>query len=297
MNVRMYRMMMGVIVGSMVVFAFPPHEAYSQKIVHSSGVSVILQDNIQMARTRAIDKAFHQALQESIAGIFHFSNLTNFNETVQRLLSEDPLYYIERYRFLADVQDENLYKVDLEVWVSEEKIKNRLEEYGMIRKSSKVFQLGILISTKTERQSPRDFFQGENPDFTNFVSQQARTRGFYVINGSISVDDSPRSFEKLRVNNQLTAMQGRRLGADAVVLGQVEIRSEASRFGMELPGDYSVALWARAIRSLDGNLLGLRESNFTMKQNISKFMLRQMIQQNLDAVLAALGEDIQRNME
>jgi hypothetical protein len=276
----------------LAVTVLSPSIALSQKIVRSSGIGVILKGDVETARERAMEKAFQSALQESIAGIARFTDISNYKQAVEKLLSEDPLYYIDRYRILTDKTEENLYKIVMEVWVSDEKIKNRLSETGMIGKSSKIVRLGILVNTKTDKQTPREFFKGQESEFTAYASQQCRSRGFQVIGGAITIDDSPRSFEKLRVNNQLTALQGRRIGADAILLGQVEIRTEGSRMGIDLPGDYHVHLWVRAIRSTDGSMLGLRESNFTLKQNISTFMLRQLIQQNLDSVLGDLGEDL-----
>ncbi len=273
-----------------------PHIASSEKIVQSSGIGVILKGDVEAARGRALKKAMKGAVREAVASLFYFSDLENFNQAVEELLAKDPLDYIDRYRFLSDLRDENLYKVEMEISVSEEKIKKELVEIGLIEDSLESLQLGILIGTKINDPSSRDFFSAEDTDFTAFAAQQCRTRGFFVLGGSISVDDSPKSFEKLRINNQLTALQGRRLGADAVVLGLIEISSEESRLGMQLPGDYRVSLWVRAIRSRDAALLGIRENEFTLKQNISKVMLWQLIYQNLDSLLADLGEDIRENM-
>lgn len=273
-----------------------PQTVSAKKVVQSSGIGVILQEDVDGARDRAIRKALQQSVEESIASLFQFSDLSNFHEAVQGILSEDPLNYIDRYRFVTDARDENLYKVEVEVWVSEDKIKERLAGAGLVSYGEESYQLGVLIGTKIEENALAGVLEGEEGDFTAFASQQFRTRGFSITEGLISVDDSPRSFEKLRVNNQLTAMQGRRLGADAVVLGQIEIRSEESRLGMQIPGDYHVSIWLRAIRSTDAALLGLREKEFTLKQNISTFMLRQMIRQNLDSLLRTLGGDIRKNM-
>jgi hypothetical protein len=273
-----------------------PQPVSAEKIVQTSGIGVILKDNVASARDRAIRKALNSALHETIAGLFHFSDLMNFNQAVEGFRTDDPLEYISRYRLLSDAREENLYKVEVEAWVLDEEIKKRLSDMGVIRFSNESLQLGILIGTRIDKMLPQDFFSGGNDDFTAFAAQQCQSRGFQIIKGFISVDNSQKSFEKLRANNQLTATQGRRLGSDAVVLGQIEIKSEASRLGLEIPGDYHVSIWVRAIRSTDASLLGIRETTFTLKQNISEFMLRQLIHQNLDSLLAAVGEDIRSNM-
>lgn len=282
-----------VLCASLVFLSFFPGPVSAGKIIQGSGTGVILRGDVEGARNRALDKALRSVIQESVSGIFHFSEIPD--QAVEKILSTDPFYYMEWYRFILDARADNLYQVAVEASVSEDKIKKRLSDIGAIHYTSESLRLGILIVTRIDKPPLKALFAGGGKDFSGFAAQQYRTRGFQVIDVPISVDGSPESFEKLRENNQLTAIQGRRIGSDAVVVGQVEISEEAKRPGMEHAGEYRVHMWIRAIRSRDAALLGLREGDFTLEQNASGGMLQQQVYQRFDSLLASLGKDIREN--
>ncbi len=279
-----------------VCFLFP-QTASALKTVQSTGIGVILQKDVVAARERALEKAFSGIVEETVAGLFYFSTISHYNDALREILSRDPMEYIVRYRILTDLREENLYKVEVEAAVSEEKIKRRLAEVGLIHYEGKTLELALLIQTRIDEDVPADLMGSDENDFTRFAAQQYRTRGFDVVQDPVANEESPNSFEKLRVNNRLTALQGRRLGADAVVLGLVEIRSGKDLGSRTYDGDLSVKLWVRAIRSSDATLLGIREGELTVKKEFSDFMVRQLIRQRFDALLNLLGEDIRKNIE
>jgi len=272
-------------------------EVKAEKRVQSTGIGVILNEDVASARDRALKKAFENALQELIAGLYPFADITNFDRAVKEVLATDPLEFIDRYRILLDSREENLYKVEVEAWVSEDKVNRRLSEAGLIRYEGKVLKLGILIRSRTDDADLERLFTEGNPDLTSFAARQYRMRGFEVSDGPVSVDQDAKGFEKLRVNNQLTAMQGRRLGADAIVLGQVEISGDRDRELTSRPDGYHVSLWVRGVRSSDAALLGIREKEMFIKSDTSDAMVLQLIRQDLDSLLAALGSDIRKNLE
>ncbi len=273
-----------------------PQRALALKTVQSAGIGVILQKNVAAARERALEKAFSAAVEETVAGLFYFADITHYNDALREILSHDPMEYIDRYRILTDLRQDNLYKVEVEAAVSEEKIKGRLAEVGLIRYEGKTLALALLIQTRMDEGVPPGLM-GSEEDFTRFATQQYQTRGFDVLQDPVANEESPNSFEKLRVNNRLTALQGRRLGADAVVLGLVEIRPAKESGRQIFEGDFPVKLWVRAIRSSDATLLGIREGELTVKKDFSDFMVRQLIRQSLDALLNLLGEDIRKNIK
>jgi len=272
-----------------------PRGASALKTVQSTGIGVILQKDVAAARDRALQKAFSGAVEETVAGLFYFADIAHYNEALKEILSHKPLEYIDRYRILSDRREENLYKVGVEASVSEEKIKKRLAAVGLIRYQGKTLSLALLIETRTGEGIPPGLSEGEE-DLTRFAAQQYKTRGFDVTEGAVATEEGPGSFEKLRVNNRLTALQGRRLGADAVVLGLVRIPPATETGNADLSGGLSAKLWVRAIRSSDATLLGIREGSLTIKRNASGLMIRQLIRQKLDALLNLLGEDIRRNI-
>jgi hypothetical protein len=273
-----------------------PQSLHAAKIVRGSGIGVILQKNVVAARDSALRKAFSAALEESVAGLFDFSSLSSYDAAVKEILARDPLEYIERYRILNDARDGNLYKIEVEAWVSEEKIKKRLADVGLIRYTGKTLELGLLIQTRMAEGVPRNLLGSTEEDFSGFAEQEYQSRGFGVVHDLVSADDVANSFEKLRLSNRLTAMQGRRVGADAVVLGLIEIHPAGNDDGVPLPGEYRVKLWVRAIRSSDAELLGIREAELTIRKDSPDFMIRQLIQQRLDGLLAALGEEIRKDV-
>lgn len=280
-----------------VLFLLFPQSVSALKTVQSTGIGVILQKDVAAARDRALVKAFSGAVEETVAGLFYFSTISHYNDALGEILSQDPMEYIERYRILTDLREGNLYKVEVEAAVSEEKIKRRLAKVGLVRYERKTLALALLIQTRVSEGLPSDLMGSDEEDFTRFAAQQYQTRGFDVIQDPVANEESPSSFEKLRVNNRLTALQGRRLGADAVVLGLVEICPGKELGRPALEGNFPVKLWVRAIRSSDAALLGIREGELMVKRGSSGFMVRQLLRQRLDALLNLLGEDIRKNIE
>ncbi|NOY53100.1 MAG: hypothetical protein GXP58_05700 [Deltaproteobacteria bacterium] len=279
----------------LLFFVFP-QSASALKTVQSTGIGVILQKDVNAARDQALKKAFSGAVEETVAGLFYFSTLSRYNDALKEILSHDPMEYIDRYRILFDRREDNLYKVEVEAGVSEEKIKRKLAEVGLIRYEGKTLALALFIQTRIDQGVPNRLM-GNKEDFTRFAAQQYRTRGFEIIRDPVASEESPNSFEKLRVNNRLTALQGRRLSADAVVLGLVEIRTAKESEMPAFEEDFSVKIWVRAIRSSDAALLGIREGELMIKRTASPFMVRQLIRQKLDALLNLLGEDIRKNIQ
>ncbi|PIV82314.1 MAG: hypothetical protein COW52_14260, partial [Nitrospirae bacterium CG17_big_fil_post_rev_8_21_14_2_50_50_9] len=268
---------------------------WAGKIVQGSGTGVILKGDVEGARNRALDKALRNAIQESLSGILNYTEAPDQDKAYEKILSTDPFYYIEWYRFVLDARVENLYKIELEASVSEDKVKKRLSDIGVIPHASESLRLGILITNRINVSLPIGMFSEAGEDFTGFAGQQFHVRGFQVMDGPLSVDNTPESFEKLRENNQLTAIQGRRLGVDAVVLGQVEIGKETDRPGTDRSENYHVEIWVRAIRSRDAAVLGLREGDFILEKNASRAMSRQQVYQHFDSLLALIGKDIYEN--
>ncbi len=312
---------MGSVVLAALLLVFVPAVMAAEKAIHTYGISVILKGDVQSARQRALDKAFGDALEESVTSVARAQNMASFQEILEEIRSDDPLTYVDKYRVLSDVRDRNVYKVEVEAWISEEKVKERLADIGLIRHQEKVVELGILMRTRTDEQIAAELASARGFDFNGFAVQQYRTRGFQVVQGTVSVDDSVEGLEKLRLNNRLTALQGRRLGADAVILGLVDIQTPAEPTGTIGPepaeavspgatdtvhsasstgvpqGQYEVSLWLRAVRSSDGALIGIREGTFVSEPGVSTYMLRQEIRQRLDALFAALGETIREYVQ
>jgi hypothetical protein len=306
-----------------------PAVTFAEKATHTYGISVILKGDVQSARQRALDKAFGDALEESVTSVAQAQNMASFQEILEEIRTEDPLTYVDKYRIMSDVRDRNVYKVEIEAWISEEKVKQRLADIGLIRYQDKVVEVGILMRTRTDERIESELASARGFDFNGFAVQQYRTRGFEVVKGTVSVDSSLEGLEKLRLNNRLTALQGRRLGADAVILGLVDIQMPADPTetrppepveavppgptGTMLPeptetvlpeptetvpyGQYQVSLWLRAVRSSDGSLIGIRETSFTPEPGVSIYMLRQEIRQQLDALFAGLGETIREYVQ
>jgi len=284
-----------ILCAALVFFCFFPGPVSAGKIVQGSGTGVILRGDVEGARNRALDKALRNAIQESLSGILNYTEAPDQDKAYEKILSTDPFYYIEWYRFVLDARVENLYKIELEASVSEDKVKKRLSDIGVIPHASESLRLGILITNRINVSLPIGMFSEAGEDFTGFAGQQFHVRGFQVMDGPLSVDNTPESFEKLRENNQLTAIQGRRLGVDAVVLGQVEIGKETDRPGTDRSENYHVEIWVRAIRSRDAAVLGLREGDFILEKNASRAMSRQQVYQHFDSLLALIGKDIYEN--
>lgn len=277
-----------------MLLCFFPGTVSAGKITQGSGTGVILKGDVEGARNRAFDKALRNAIRESVYGVFDSKEPAGMDQAVEKILSTDPFYYIEWYRFVLDDREGNLYKVEVEASVSENKIKRRLSDIGLIR-NHEAIRLGILIAAGMESNSLIALFPGGGEDLTGFAAQQYRAMGFQVVDAPVSVDDTPESFEKLRENNQLTAIQGRRIGGDVVVLGQVKISMKDKREDMQQARGYHVDIWVRAVRSRDAALLGLKEERFTLEQNLPGPMLRQQVYQHLDALLVSLGKNIREN--
>ncbi len=85
--------------------------------VQGTGVTVILRGDVETARNRAVNKAFEGAMAQALEGLFQFPDASEFNRAAEVIFSDDLLAYVDRYRFISDRRQENLYRVTVEVWV------------------------------------------------------------------------------------------------------------------------------------------------------------------------------------
>ena len=215
---------------------------------------------------------------------------------LDELVVEDPLDYVESFRILKDHQDEKLYKVEVEVQVSQEMLARRLGEKGLSKDEEKPQTLAILMHAGVDAGVPDEYRAIVQQGYSRFAAERFQARGFQVIAGKVSVDDSLGNFEKLRLNNRLTAMQGRRLEAAAVVLGLIEMVPEIEVTESGVVKKYGISIWIRAIRSDDETILGIQEDGFTLEQEVSPNVVDEVIEARLDGLIGAIGVDIRNNL-
>jgi len=261
--------------------------------LRSPGTAVILQGDVEEARNKALAKAFQGAVEETIVGLVGAGGL---EAAVEELAMQDPLDYVESFRLLTDYQDGNLYKVEVEVQVSQEMLQRRLGEQGLSRDEEKPQTLAILVHARVDEGVPPDHTTIVEQGYSRFAAERFQARGFKVIAGKVSVDDSLGNFEKLRLSNRLTAMQGRRLEADAVVLGLIEMDSEMEVTDAGVAKKYGILIWIRAIRSDDETILGIQEDRFTLEHHVSPDVVGEVIEARLDGLIGAVAVDIRNNL-
>ena len=277
---------------SVVLFLLAPM-VRAEEPLRKSGTAVILQGDVEEARNKALAKAFQGALEETIGRLVGAEGV---QAALEQLAIEDPLDYVESFQVLADYQDENLYKVQVDVQVSQEMLARRLGEKGLSRDEAKPQTLAILVHARVDEGVPADYSAIVEKGYSRFAAERFQARGFKVIAGKVSVDDSLGNFEKLRLSNRLTAMQGRRLEAAAVVLGLIEVVPEIEVTEAGVGRQYGITIWVRAIQSDDEMILSIQEDRFTLEQDVSPGVAGELIEARLDGLIGAVGVDIRNNL-
>lgn len=276
-----------------VVLFLPALGVWAEEPLRKSGTAVILQGDVEEARNKALAKAFQGAVEETIVGLVGAEAL---QAVLEELAIQDPLDYVESFRIVTDYRDENLYKVEVEAQVSQEMLKRRLGETGLAQDEEKPQTLAILVHAKADDSVPVDHMAIVKQGYSRFAAERFQARGFKVIAGKVSVDDSLGNFEKLRLSNRLTAMQGRRLEAAAVVLGLIEMDSEIEATDGGVAKQYGISIWIRAIRSDDETILGIQEDRFTLEHYVSPDVVSEVIEARLDGLIGAVAVDIRNNL-
>lgn len=275
----------------LLLFLAPMVQA--EESLRRSGTAVVLKGNVEEARNKALAKAFQKAVEHTLAGLVGAEAV---EAVLEELGIEDPLDYVQSFRILADHQEGNLYRVEVEAQISQEMLKHRLVEMGLARDGEKPQTLAILVHARVDDGIPEDYKAILQQGYSRFAAERFRARGFKVIAGKVSVDDSLGNFEKLRLSNRLTAMQGRRLEAAAVVLGLIEMVPETEATYGEAAQNYGISLWVRAIQSDDEKILAIREDRFSLEHYVSPNVAGQLIEARLDGLIGAVGVDIRNSL-
>lgn len=123
-----------------------------------SGMSALLQYDQAAARTRALQAAFREALEEAIADLVAPNMLTNNLQGVKSRLYAKPLAYMRSYRVLWEYPDspQKVYRVGLEAEVAVNEVGRVLDSLGIPRRRDEVRRFAIFMGERQTAQTPRN---------------------------------------------------------------------------------------------------------------------------------------------
>jgi hypothetical protein len=209
----MKRLILGLFVFSLSVMC-TSFAVYAQSIVRTTGMSTIYGGAMDIARSKAIDNALRNAVEEKAGVMINSSTFVeNFQVKWDQILSESK-GFINTYKVISEEKADNSYKVTIEADVGEGKLKDSMSAIGLIMARKEKPRLMIIFSDQGQKDAIAEASMANY-----FISQ-----GFSIVDA-----------ESIKKTKNLQALSGdrreisgaaRRYGAEVFIVGRVEVNSK-----------------------------------------------------------------------
>jgi hypothetical protein len=201
-------------------------EQKASKTFVIGGTGTIRQDDPAPARQAAIQTALVSAVKRAARELLPAGVLARSAERLDKLFYRQPENYVETYRVLTELAEEQRYEVLVQVTVSLERMRARLKSAGLVPTARKLPRLLFFISEQGPEDPVPRYWWGK-PESAMYSEagrtalEHARGRGFPVVDPRApELDINPQTLSDtadLSVEEAVAA--GRRWMADVVIVG------------------------------------------------------------------------------
>ncbi len=227
-----------------------------ENTVEAIGTATVQGKNVPSARKRAIADSLVTSV-ELVAGkiVPLDARIRNF-ETLNQVLYSHTDKFVQDYKVLTELKTGNRYRVMVQATVRADKIREEMEQLGVITGLKSIPRILFLIAEQNiDDPSPRYQFAltaEETPlSSENAMAEIMRRKGLIVIDPENLLQGEEMPAITVPVDDQTALMLGLKLQADVVVIGSARVIQSANTMGVYTRAFRGVVT-ARALGTLTG---------------------------------------------
>ncbi len=148
-----------VLAGLLLVLRLHEGQSAPRELYIVEGVGAIVQQNQYTARNQAIQNAFRDALEQSIADLVEPQALVGRQQSLRSRLYNRPLQFIRSYRILWEYPDvpQKVYRIGLEAEVVVHDVARALDALGIAQRRDDPRRLVIFMAERYPGQTSQSY--------------------------------------------------------------------------------------------------------------------------------------------
>jgi hypothetical protein len=222
-----------------------------------TGTGKIINENVALARNKAISQAFLKAVEEYVIQRLGFRDMANSFQRLDEEILSKTKEEIQDYQIISEFSTDRYIRILMKVRVNKAILERKLEKIKVRDDDATQIDVLLLVSEKREGSSVI-YWWGDPTNQTSltqtelFLSQVFENKGFRVINRSFFPPEESYDESMLHLNltNEAAVKWGRLLSAQVVIAGEANLYSEPK-----------ASVFFKAIKVIDGTVVaqGYRE--------------------------------------
>jgi len=229
-----------------------------------TGTGVIINENVALARNKAISQAFLKAVEEYVIQRLGTQDMANSFQRLDEDILSKTKEEIQDYQIISEFSTDRYVRILMKVRVNKAILERKLEKIELRDVDATQIDVLLLVSEKREG-FPAIYWWGDPTNQTSFtqtelfLSQVFENKGFRIINRSFFPPEESYDESMLHLNltNEAAVKWGQFLSAQIVIVGEANIHgmSEASIFFKAIKViDETVVAQGYRERTLNGSL-------------------------------------------
>ncbi len=254
-----------------------------------TGTGEIFNENIALARDRAISQAFLKAIQEYLVQRLGPKDMAdNFQRLDEEILSKTK-EEIQDYQIISEFSSDRYVKVLMKIRVNKAILEKKLERMKISEIDTIQISVLFLVSEKME-DLPAIYWWGDPAHQTPlsqtelFLSQVFEDKGFRVINRSFfpPKESYDESMLHLTLSNEAAAKWGKLLSAQIVITGEANLHDASN-----------ASVFFKAIKVADSTVVaqayreGMLNNNLTDEQSVIELAINNWANDTLPYIIKA----------
>lgn len=227
----------------LLVFCFLPlasdAEAAKPRLstIIAEGIAAVIEEDQIKAREIAIKNAMRNAVENVVADFIKESEeLEMYRESLEENIYKNCEDFIQSYKILGDMQDNDIYSITLQLNIFEDSIKKRLLSLG-IRPANLTTRILLIIEEKTGHSFTEDNFLTLFSISEEVISEKLKETGFEVIDrgtarNKIDIKELRKALSGGGIHS--ISVLGSNFNTDLVILGNTNMRTETGRVQAEV---------------------------------------------------------------
>lgn len=200
------------------------------------GIAVITEGNPISARDSAIKNAMRIAVEDIVLNSVKEEGLEIYKESLEDNIYKNCEDFIQSYKMLAEMQNEDTYSVTLQMNIFVDSIKKRLISLGISVVSHDTPRILLIIEEKTGVFLAEENFLMLYSISEDAISKKLTEGGFEVIdrNAVRNKIDIKEIRKGLSGDIHIASAIGKYLNADVVILGAANVKAEIGEIKAEI---------------------------------------------------------------
>lgn len=194
----------------------------AEKSITAKGVSQIENDDVSMARDRAISDALKKAVEMAVGSEIHSETVMENYELLNEKIYSKSEGYVKNYSVVDEKREENLYWVTIQADVSSKILRDDLSAIGLLMAQKKMPRILIMIAEQNLGFHAFTVYQSGINQAEQVFINALRERSFHLIDANTirQVVEKEAAMKALNGDDNTASIIARKAGADILITGK-----------------------------------------------------------------------------